>query len=84
MTVTEAQILGVPCIVTDYSSAREQVCDGLDGIITENSTEGIVSALRRVMDDPTVRQGLTEALRGKKVVPEPREVVGKVFDVLGD
>lgn len=62
MTVTEAQILGVPCIVTEYSSASEQIENGVDGIITENSTDGIVSALKTALEQKTLREKYARAL----------------------
>lgn len=49
MAVTEAQILGVVPCVTDYSSAREQIADGIDGIVMDNTDEGIEEALRDIL-----------------------------------
>ena len=82
MTVTEAQILGVPCIVTEYSSAREQVHCGEDGIITENTTEGIVSALRSVLDDNSIRGRFAEALKKKTVTADADTVLGKLYSII--
>lgn len=48
MAVTEAQILGLPCAVTNYAAASEQITDGVDGIIMENSEEGIYDFLKRL------------------------------------
>lgn len=62
MTVTEAQILGVPCIVTEYSSAAEQIKNGVDGIITENSLGGIISALKNALDKKELRGELASAI----------------------
>lgn len=50
MAVTEAFMMGLPALVTEYSSAREQVEDGVDGYIMENSTEGICEGLRYVLE----------------------------------
>lgn len=51
MSVTEAQILGLPVIVTDYASAREQVEDGVDGLIARDpGEETIHAALRSILD----------------------------------
>ena len=63
MTVTEAEILGVPCIVTCYASASEQIENDVNGIITENSTEGIVNALKRVLDQRDTRDTFAQKLR---------------------
>lgn len=42
MAVTEAMLLGVPPFVTNYASAHEQIENGVDGIIVENSDEGLL------------------------------------------
>ena len=52
MVVTEAQMLGVPVIVTEYSSAREQVRDGIDGLVTANDDEAIYNGLKTILDNP--------------------------------
>ncbi len=48
MAVTEAQIIGLPCAVTNYAAATEQVNNGVDGIIIENSTQGIYEFLKKL------------------------------------
>lgn len=54
MVVTEAFMMGLPSLVTEYSSAREQVRDGVDGIIVENSEQGIYEGLLRIIEHPEV------------------------------
>lgn len=54
MAVTEAQMLGLPPIVTEYGSAREQIIDGKTGIIAENSLEGIVETIEKVLKSPKI------------------------------
>ncbi|MBR2461407.1 MAG: glycosyltransferase [Clostridia bacterium] len=65
MTVTEAQILGVPCIVTEYSSAHEQIRNGIDGVITENSLKGITDALQNALEHPEELEKQRMALKEK-------------------
>ena len=54
LSVTEAQILGLPCIVTNYKSAPSQIKHGFNGLITENSYEGVYGAISDVIGDPDV------------------------------
>lgn len=54
MVVTEAFMMGLPALVTEYSSAREQVRDGVDGIIVENSEAGIYEGLKRIIEHPEI------------------------------
>lgn len=52
MAVTEGQILGLPALVTNYTSAKEQVANGIDGLIVENAEKGIYEGLRFVLNHP--------------------------------
>jgi len=60
MVVTEAFMMGLPALVTEYSSAREQVRDGVDGIIVDNSEEGIYEGLKRIIENPEIITELHE------------------------
>lgn len=52
VSVTEAQILGIPCIVTDYESASSQVQHRQNGIIMENNYESIYETIKNVIRSP--------------------------------
>ncbi len=54
MAVTEAFMLGLPALVTEYSSAREQVQHDIDGFIVENSEDGIYEGLRMISEHPEI------------------------------
>ena len=58
MVVTEAFMMELPALVTEYSSAREQVRDGIDGIIVENSEQGIYDGLLKIIDHPEIIEEL--------------------------
>lgn len=49
MAVTEALMLGLVPLVSEYKSAHEQVKDKYDGIICENSNDGIFKGLEFVV-----------------------------------
>ena len=48
-TMTEAKILGVPIVTTDYACAKESVADHEEGLIVP--VEGISDAIERMMTD---------------------------------
>lgn len=50
-TVTEAKILGVPSVVTEYLSAHEQIKQGKEGIVVDNNDVAIVNGLRWCLDN---------------------------------
>ncbi|MFC5406791.1 glycosyltransferase [Cohnella soli] len=65
VTVTEAQILGKPIVITNYPTSTSQVTNGLDGIICEGSPEGIAEAIKRMYTDSELRESLTNYLKEK-------------------
>ena len=50
MAVTEGFMMGLPALVTEYASAHEQVRDGIDGMVVENSEEGIYQGLKYIIE----------------------------------
>ena len=66
MTVAEAMILGTPCVVTEYLSAREQIRDGIDGIIVENNDISIQDAVLQCIDNKNFLKDLKNNLREHK------------------
>lgn len=51
ITVTEAQILGKPVIVSNYTTASSQVADGVNGYIVPQDNEGCAAALVNLLKD---------------------------------
>lgn len=70
MAVSEAQILGLPIIITNYSSAKEQVKNGEDGIIVDNVDEGIYEGIKMVLDDPASIKKFKEQLSKRELSNE--------------
>jgi len=58
VTVGEAQILSIPVMITNYTTAKSQVKDGVDGYITELSIDGIVRGIEKLYNTPVMRQEL--------------------------
>lgn len=58
VTIREAQILGKPVVITNFPTAKSQVKDGLDGLITPMGVEGIVEGLQKLLDNPNLRDEL--------------------------
>ena len=51
MTIGESKICMTPILATNYISAKEQIDEGKDGIVTENSEEGIYLGLREILQN---------------------------------
>lgn len=54
VVVDEARVLGLPVLATDYSSARDQVRDGVDGLIVPMDPEGIARGIEGLLHDPAL------------------------------
>lgn len=65
--ITEALILGKPVVTTPCSGMRELLGDSQYGLITEDSVEGIYSGMKKMLEDPTLRESYAQAAlqRGK-------------------
>ena len=59
VTVSEAQILGRPVMLTNYTTAQSQVNDGVDGYITELSIEGIANGVELLYNNKELRMQLS-------------------------
>ena len=55
VTISEAQILGKPVMLTNYATARSQVQEGVDGYITELSIEGIANGVEELYKNKRLR-----------------------------
>lgn len=66
VTVREAQIIGKPVLITNFSTAKSQVQDGIDGLITEMGINGLVNGIKRLIEDKELRETLVEnTLKGE-------------------
>ncbi|EJV82562.1 glycosyltransferase [Bacillus mycoides] len=66
VTVREAQIIGKPVLITNFSTANSQVRDGVDGIVTEMGINGITNGIKKLIGDKELREKLAEnTLKGE-------------------
>ena len=63
LTVGEAQILGKPVVITNYTTAKSQVRDNIDGYICELSIEGIADGIEKLYRNKELREKLAEACK---------------------
>lgn len=51
VVLDETKILGIPIVVTNYQTVRDQIIDNKEGIIVPMSPEGIASGIITLLDD---------------------------------
>lgn len=80
VTVREAQILGKPVLITHFPTARSQVCDGVDGLITPMGIDGIVDGVIKLITD----KELTSRLISNTLVTDygNSSEIGKLYELL--
>ncbi len=75
ITVKEAQLLGVPVIVTPISSATELITDGIDGYIADFTAESIAEKVNGLLNEPEQLQRIKDALRNNGEMENYRSFV---------
>ena len=85
MSVIEAMLTGLPVVATDIRGPREQVIDGLTGLIVPaRQAAPLADALRRLTADPALRAAMGEAGRARALdLYVEEKVVARTLDLLG-
>lgn len=60
VTISEAQILAKPILITNYATSTSQIKDGVDGLICEQSTADIADAIINVYKNKALRNSLSD------------------------
>lgn len=60
VTITEAQILQKPILVTNYPTAKSQITNNVDGMITELSIDGIADGIEQMINNKELTEKLIE------------------------
>lgn len=63
VTVTEAQIMGLPVLITNYATAASQVVHGETGWVTTLSPEGIAEGIKELKSNAALRKSLKKGCR---------------------
>lgn len=80
MVANEAFILGIPVVSASFPAATESVKDMQNGLLCENSTEGIYQGVKRVLDDAALLQALKSNLQDFKY--DNAAIVKQVEDLI--
>ncbi|PEJ58456.1 glycosyl transferase [Bacillus sp. AFS002410] len=66
VTVTEAQVLSKPVMITNYPTAQSQILNGVDGVICESSIEGIANGIESIYKNSLLRTELVKNCKNKE------------------
>jgi glycosyltransferase involved in cell wall biosynthesis len=62
IAVDEAMVMRRPILLTDFSTASDQIKSGANGLIVQMSPEGVENGLRTMLTDGDIRKRFTEVL----------------------
>ncbi|WP_394218335.1 glycosyltransferase [Halobacillus trueperi] len=80
VTVTEAQILSKPVLITKYPTSGSQVKDRVDGIICEKSSEGLADGIEKLYLHPSTINQLSSHCEKKDF--SNHEELKKLYDLV--
>lgn len=67
ITLAEARCLNKPIITTDFTGAKEQIENGVTGLIVNCDANEIYKAIVNLINDPVLRNELTRNLAGENI-----------------
>jgi glycosyltransferase involved in cell wall biosynthesis len=80
IALDEAKILNKPIVVTNFSTAKDQITNGIDGLIVDMNTDAIADGIEKLITDKQLRESLKDHLSRLKLGTE--EEVDKFYKIL--
>lgn len=65
LVTMEAMAADLPVVAVDATGTRDEVDDGVEGLLTENDSTALAQALQRVLDDQDLYNNLQNAAKDK-------------------
>jgi len=81
IVLDEAKILGKAIVVTNYSSVKDQIIDGVTGIIVDTDPKKIADGVVMLFRDTALRQSLENNCRLEKA--NRYMIINKLNDIIG-
>lgn len=80
VSVTEAEMLGKPVVITDYPTSKSQLEDGVDGIIVSLDNEDCALEIAKVLNNPELMNYLSVNCR-KRDYSNKKDIFS-IYDML--
>ena len=81
VTVREAQTLGKPVVITRYATSKNQLEDGVDGVIVPMDNEGCAAGIAALLRDFKQMELLSQACRSRDY--SNRYEIEKLYQIVG-
>ncbi len=70
IAIQEAQTLSLPIIASDRNGNREQIINGVDGLLCELTPQSVCEAVERLLDDEVLRESMAKQAGLKNIVDD--------------
>lgn len=80
IVLDEAKILNKPIVVTNYPSAKDQITDGITGLIVEITPNSIADGINRILSDMSLGKELSENCRTEE--DQTEVILNKISKIL--
>lgn len=82
VAVREAQLLGKPVVITNYSTAQSQVKDGFDGVIAPMDIQKCAEKIVSVIRDKSLQNRLIEKMKNEDYVKANK--INLIYSIIDD
>lgn len=80
IAVDEAKILAKPIVVTNFTTAKDQINSGINGLITEMNPEAIAHGIKDLLEQEEKRASFTSNLKQEKLGTEKE--INKLYSII--
>lgn len=81
IAIDEAKILHKPIVVTNFTTARDQINDGINGLIVEMNAEAVADGIESIIRDQHLKSTLISNLSKESLGTELE--IHKLYELLG-
>lgn len=82
IAIDEAKILNKPIVVTNFSTAKDQIQHQLNGIITDMNPDALATAISNLLNDKNLQRSLAENLSQEQLGTE--DEIHKIYQLINE
>lgn len=82
IAIDEAKILGKPIVVTNFSTAKDQIISNINGIIVDRNADALATTIANVLEDKKLQNALVENLSKEKLGTESE--INKFYELVNE
>lgn len=80
IAIDEAKILNKPIVVTDFSTAKDQIENDVNGLIIDMDSDGLVRGIEKLIMNPALRNTFIQNLKKEKLGTE--DEINKLYKII--